>query len=112
MAGRATTESTLGRALILGSALAFLAIFLLMPLIAVFAEALEDGIGPYLASVAEPDAIAAIRLTLTVAAISVPANILFGIAAPGRSPSSTFRARASSSPSSTCRFRYRRSCPG
>ncbi|WP_232455710.1 sulfate ABC transporter permease subunit CysW [Sphingomonas sp. KC8] len=61
--------------------LGFLGLFLLMPLIAVFAEALAEGIEPYLEAVVEPDALAAIRLTLLVAAISVPLNIVFGLVA-------------------------------
>jgi sulfate transport system permease protein len=52
-----------------------------LPLIAVFAEALQAGIGPFLDAIVEPDAWSAIVLTLTVAAISVPLNIVFGIAA-------------------------------
>src|SRR3546814_11660827 len=59
----------------------FLALFLLLPLVAVFAEALAKGFGAYAAAIAEPDALAAIQLTLLVAAIAVPLNIVFGIAA-------------------------------
>ncbi len=62
-------------------ALAFLMIFLLLPLVTVFAEALSRGFGAYGAALVEPDALAAIRLTLLVAAISVPLNIAFGIVA-------------------------------
>jgi len=62
-------------------ALAFLCLFLLVPLVAVFAQALEKGIQAYLDSFREPDALAAIRLTLVAAAIAVPLNLLFGIAA-------------------------------
>jgi sulfate transport system permease protein len=78
---RATAESPLARLALIGTALAFLGIFLLLPLIAVFAEALQAGIGPFLDAIVEPDAWSAIVLTLTVAAISVPLNIVFGIAA-------------------------------
>ncbi len=67
--------------LLIGSSLTFLALFLFVPLLAVFAEALRNGVWAYLASVAEPDALAAIRLTLLVAAIAVPANLVFGVAA-------------------------------
>jgi len=77
----ATAESPIARAVLIAVALAFLAMFLLMPLIAVFAEALRSGIAPFFEAVVEPDAWSAITLTLTVAAISVPLNILFGIAA-------------------------------
>ena len=76
-----TTESRLTRALLIGGALAFLGLFLLLPLIAVFSEALRHGVGAYLAAVQNPDAVAAIRLTLLVAAISVPLNVVFGVAA-------------------------------
>lgn len=81
MRNGATSESRLARAVIMALGLGFLGLFLLMPLIAVFAEALAEGIGPYLEAVVEPDALAAIRLTLLVAAISVPLNIVFGLVA-------------------------------
>lgn len=67
--------------LLVSACLAFLALFLLVPLVAVFAEALRGGVATYLASLTEPDAMAAIRLTLLVAAIAVPANLVFGVAA-------------------------------
>ena len=73
-------KSGVARALIV-IALAFVVLFLLVPLITVFAEALAKGFDAYGAALTEPDAIAAIKLTLTVAAISVPLNIVFGIAA-------------------------------
>jgi sulfate transport system permease protein len=69
------------RALLIAAALAFLALFLLLPLVAVFVEALRQGLGAYLAGIIEPDALAAIRLTVLVAAIAVPLNVVFGIAA-------------------------------
>ena len=69
------------RALLIGGALAFLGVFLLLPLLAVFVEALREGLGAYLAGITEPDAVAAIRLTLLVAGIAVPLNLVFGIAA-------------------------------
>jgi sulfate transport system permease protein len=75
------TESRLTRSLLIGGALAFLGLFLLLPLIAVFSEALRHGLSTYLAAVQNPDAVAAIRLTLLVAAISVPLNVVFGVAA-------------------------------
>ena len=65
----------------IGIALAFLTLFLFVPLIAVFTEALRKGAQVYLAAIIEPDAVAAIKLTLTAAAISVPLNLVFGIAA-------------------------------
>ena len=69
------------RAVLIAAALAFLALFLLLPLVAVFVEALRQGLGAYFASIMEPDALAAIRLTLLVAAVAVPLNLVFGIAA-------------------------------
>ena len=62
-------------------AMAFLGLFLFVPLAGVFAEALKKGWSAYLASIAEPDALAAIRLTLIAAAIAVPLNTVFGVAA-------------------------------
>jgi sulfate transport system permease protein len=78
---RATQESPVARLTLIGVALAFLFLFLLLPLLAVFAEALRGGIGPFMEAVVEPDALSAIKLTLIVAAISVPLNIVFGVAA-------------------------------
>ena len=52
-----------------------------MPLVAVFAEALRKGVAVYLAAIVEPDALSAIRLTLVAAAIAVPLNLVFGVAA-------------------------------
>jgi len=63
------------------AAFLFLGLFLVVPLAAIFVEALARGFGPYAEAVVEPDALAAIRLTLIVAAISVPLNLVFGIAA-------------------------------
>ncbi|MBN9527043.1 MAG: sulfate ABC transporter permease subunit CysW [Alphaproteobacteria bacterium] len=60
---------------------AFVALVIVVPLIAVFTEALARGIGPYLKALEEPVALAAVRLTLLVAAISVPLNLVFGIVA-------------------------------
>jgi sulfate/thiosulfate transport system permease protein len=77
----AITEGPAVRWLLTAAALAFLALFLLLPLVAVFVEALREGLGPYLGAVSEPDALAAIRLTLLVAAIAVPLNLVFGLAA-------------------------------
>jgi sulfate transport system permease protein len=69
------------RAVLLTVALAFVALFLLLPLIAVFGYAIQKGFAVYVASITDEDARSAIRLTLLVAAISVPANTVFGIAA-------------------------------
>ncbi|MGC5779875.1 sulfate ABC transporter permease subunit CysW [Methylobacterium sp. NFXW15] len=69
------------RALLIGIAITFLALFLVLPLAAVFVQALSHGVSAYLAAFREPDALSAIRLTLTVAAIAVPFNLVFGVAA-------------------------------
>jgi sulfate transport system permease protein len=74
-------------------ALAFVALFLVLPLVAVFGYAFEKGVDFYLASLADEDARAAIRLTLLVAAIAVPANTLFGIAAAWLITRFSFRGR-------------------
>lgn len=76
-----TTEAPWVRALLIGVALAFMVLFLVLPLAAVAAEALRKGLGAYLEALREPDAWAAIRLTLLTAAIAVPLNLVFGIAA-------------------------------
>jgi len=70
-----------GQLVLLALALGFIALFLLAPLIAVFVEALSQGIAACGAALVEPDALAAIKLTLLVAAISVPLNVVFGLAA-------------------------------
>ncbi len=77
----ATHEPAWVRRVLIAVALAFLAVFLFVPLVAVFVEALKKGVAVYLAALAEPDALAAIRLTLIAAAISVPLNLVFGVAA-------------------------------
>ena len=69
------------RFVLLAIALAFVAVFLVLPLVAVFAYAFEKGLAFFARSLVDPDARAAIRLTLLVAAISVPANTIFGVAA-------------------------------
>jgi sulfate transport system permease protein len=77
----AITEPFWVKALLIGIALAFLTLFLFVPLIAVFTEALKKGWGAYAVAILEPDALAAIKLTLLVAVISVPLNLVFGVAA-------------------------------
>lgn len=77
----ATSESPLARALLVALALAFLSVVLLLPLLAVFSEALRNGVAAWAAALLEPDALAAVRLTLIVAAIAVPLNLVFGVAA-------------------------------
>ncbi len=77
----ATRDPRWVKFLVLGLGLTFFAVFLLLPLIAVFVEALRKGWSTYFAALVEPDAAAAIRLTLLAAAIAVPLNLVFGIAA-------------------------------
>jgi sulfate transport system permease protein len=76
-----TTERKSTKVVLLGITVLFLGLFLVLPLAAVFVEALRKGFAAYLESFQDPDARAAIRLTLTVAAIAVPLNLVFGIAA-------------------------------
>jgi len=77
----ATTEGPLARFVLISLALIFLLLFLFLPLLAVFAQALRAGWGSYAAAVSSPDALSAIKLTLLVAAIAVPLNTVFGVAA-------------------------------
>ena len=76
-----TTEAPWVRNTLIGIALLFLFLFLLLPLAAVFTEALRKGFGAYLEGLREPDAWSAIKLTLITAAIAVPLNLVFGVAA-------------------------------
>ncbi len=76
-----TTESRAVRITLVALALGFMALFLVLPLAAVFTEALRKGWGAYLEALKEPDAWAAIRLTLITAAIAVPLNLIFGVSA-------------------------------
>ncbi len=76
-----TRGSPIAKWTILAVTLAFLGLFLVLPLALVFVEALRKGIGAYLESFHDPDALAAIRLTLLVAGLAVPCNLIFGIAA-------------------------------
>ena len=78
---RATQEPTWVRWLLIGLALVFLTLFLFIPLVSVFYEAFKKGVEVYLAAITDPDAVSAIQLTLTVAAIAVPLNLVFGVAA-------------------------------
>jgi sulfate transport system permease protein len=70
-----------GNLLLTLAALAFLALFIGLPLLIVFSEALSKGVSAYVAAIGDPAALAAMRLTLLVAAISVPLNCVFGVAA-------------------------------
>ncbi|RIX46270.1 MAG: sulfate ABC transporter permease subunit CysW [Rhodocyclales bacterium GT-UBC] len=80
-ANPATREPVWVKWAIIITALSFFALFVLMPLIVVFAEGLRKGWDAYLAALIEPDALSSVRLTLLVAAVSVPLNIVFGVAA-------------------------------
>jgi sulfate transport system permease protein len=75
------SEPPLVRWALIGLALGYLALVLLVPLAAVFAQAFEKGWAAYVAAIREPDALSALRLTLLAAGISVPLNVVFGLAA-------------------------------
>ncbi len=77
----ATAEPRWVRWALIGSALAFMTLFLFVPLATVFYEALKKGWDVYLAAIVDADALSAIQLTLIATAISVPLNLLFGVAA-------------------------------
>jgi sulfate transport system permease protein len=77
----ATTEAPWVRWALIGVALTFLTLFLFVPLAIVFVEALKKGAGVYLAAITDADALSAIKLTLIAAGISVPMNLVFGVAA-------------------------------
>ena len=78
---RATQDAAWVRWTLTSVALLFLAFFLVLPLAAVFTEALRKGFGPFFGAFRDSDALASIRLTLLTAAIAVPANVIFGVAA-------------------------------
>jgi sulfate transport system permease protein len=78
---RATGESPAVRWTLTAIALAFLAFTLVLPLVLVFHEALSKGVDAYLAAIREPDALSAAKLTLLIASIAVPINLIFGISA-------------------------------
>jgi len=77
----ATQEAVWVRWLLLTGALLFLGFFLVLPLVSIFAEALRKGWALYWEALKEPDALSALQLTLTVTLISVPINLVFGVAA-------------------------------
>lgn len=81
MTGRTQTEPALVRWLLIAIALVFLALFLLLPLAAVFGQAFEKGLLIYLEALKEPDTLSSIRLTLITAAVTVPLNLFFGVTA-------------------------------
>ncbi len=77
----ALSEGRAVRWALIALALGFLALFLVLPLLAVFSEALRRGVGALLVAFEDPDTLSAIGLTLLVAAIAVPLNLLFGVSA-------------------------------
>jgi sulfate/thiosulfate transport system permease protein len=81
LATAATVESIWVRWVLIGVAVVFLGLFIFLPLAIVFSQAFAKGISVYWASLRQPDALAAIRLTLLAAAIAVPLNLVFGVAA-------------------------------
>ena len=81
MSTRATREPAGVRLTLIATALAFLGLFLVVPLVSVFAQALEKGWAAYLDALREPMALSALKLTLLTAAIAVPLNLVFGVAA-------------------------------
>jgi sulfate/thiosulfate transport system permease protein len=81
VATRATTEPFLVKALLVAAAVAFMAVFLVVPLVAVFVQALEKGWAAYATALTEPMALSALKLTLLTAAVAVPLNLVFGVAA-------------------------------
>ncbi|HYE33039.1 MAG TPA: sulfate ABC transporter permease subunit CysW [Methylomirabilota bacterium] len=76
---RGSEDSPIARAILLTVALGFVLLFLLLPLVNVFVQAFAKGLAFYRESLVDPDSIAAIKLTLTIAAISVPLNLIFGL---------------------------------
>jgi sulfate/thiosulfate transport system permease protein len=90
----ATTESRRWRFILTAVALAYLAFFLILPLAAVFVEAFRKGASTFFAALIDPEALAAVKLTLLVAAISVPLNLIFGVAAAWSIAKYEFRGKA------------------
>ena len=88
------TEGALARWLLIGAAIAYFALVVLLPLAAVFVEAFRKGIAVWYESIMDPDAQSAIWLTLTVAAIAVPLNTIFGLAASWAITKHDFRGKA------------------
>jgi sulfate transport system permease protein len=89
-----TTEPAWVRYTLISVAIGFIVLFLVLPLATVFTEALRKGAQAYIAALEEPDAWAAIRLTLLTAAIAVPLNLVFGIAAAWAIAKYEFRGKA------------------
>ncbi len=79
--GASRAEPAFARRALIGAALLVLGIFVALPLAVVVTEALRNGVGAYVAAIRDPDTLAAVRLTLLTAALTVPLNLVFGIAA-------------------------------
>ncbi|HLU47564.1 MAG TPA: sulfate/thiosulfate ABC transporter permease CysW, partial [Planctomycetota bacterium] len=90
----ATTEPAWARWLLISIAVAFLSLLLIAPLAIVFAQALEEGWSVYVASLVDPDALAALRLTLVAALVTLVLNTLFGLAAAWAIGKFRFRGRS------------------
>src|SRR3979409_109014 len=75
------TEPRAVRLVIIGIAVVFLIVFVVLPLVLVFAQAFSKGVGAYFSALTDPEALSAIRLTLAIAAISVSLNLVFGVIA-------------------------------
>jgi sulfate transport system permease protein len=90
---RAVTEPAPVRGALIAVALLFVALFLLVPLVAVFAQALEKGVAAYAAAIRQEETLAAVRLTVLTAAIAVPLNLVFGVAAAWALAKFEFRGR-------------------
>jgi sulfate transport system permease protein len=90
----ATDDPTWVKAAAFGVMFLFLALVLLLPVVAVFAEALRTGLAPALGAVSDPDALSSIRLTLLTAAITVPFNVVFGLCAAWAITKHSFRGRS------------------
>jgi len=93
-AAAAPREPPLLRYALTAVALLFLALFIFVPLVFIFAEALRKGAGVYFAAITEPDAVDAMRLTLLAAAIAVPLNLVFGVAAAWTIAKFSFRGKS------------------
>jgi sulfate/thiosulfate transport system permease protein len=77
----ATQDHPVARVLLVGAGAFFIVLFLLLPLITVFAEALKNGISAAFTAITDPDAVSAIKLTLIAAGVAVPLNVVFGLSA-------------------------------
>ena len=91
---RSTEEHPAVKWGLIGLAVAFMLLFLIMPLVTVFFEAFRKGVGVYLAALSEPEALSAIKLTLLIAGIAVPVNLVFGVAASWAIAKFDFRGKA------------------